>query len=1177
MHLSEEIARTLIDLNPYPDQHIIDPNMAERQFHVILKGFNYLIQPGNDFLYIADEVGLGKTYISLGIASLLRLYSDHPESYVDTILVPKRNLQFKWHKEIRNFITHNYLQTDNRVKSVLDMPVGRLDDNSIKEEFISFPKEQPKYVIYRNSTFSVGSAADELDLEWARKLESKLPMEQQVLFSKIVRRFRRKDQHILIKRAYAYLLNYTCPEIDLLIVDEAHNFKHGIGNSVSIRNQLSGRYFGAINDDPDLFEAFPELEEYSQPKVRKLLFLSATPINRSLAEIKNQLDCFLPVHRFSTIEEHLLESEINNSLNEFLIRGVMNLKWNNKVYSRNGYRHEHRKGNVEMSETADFQRIKDESTALFLSLVQYKTIRELKFKSNNQFEMGMLAGFESFARAASSYEEETLSSRNEKEAKDDGVIRDLVDDYYQQFDAYPPHPKQESLVEELFSLMQQQKKALVFVRRIASVREIERKLFKKYSDFLIEKVKKIGAKFHSPAVKRLLENYKDEHIEEQINRVIGLIAERTLPELKGELLWQPEPNSSQEELITTQLTEIYRSMASLPELDQFRDEVRDHARLKIVRSDLRELAILLLRRIWRGEISLADENGEEDDDENTITEHLDQEEKAPYFFQKFFYKDGKKFKDRSYTKDWYELNLLLFNDKYHLFDINQSVLQTAPEFRSKSNEYNRFRTYSKMTIKAIRSNSSTHAIVHDDYRTNTFMTTLLLDLCKDEFANWVNTFRSKQSHDGSNLKILDDLEYLIEIIKSIFRSGSGLLPTFIAEAVPVKKEQAKDGFIQSMQSLLEGEFEFVLKEVKQIITDYQKLVSRNFDDLEKIRYSLIQQLPVCGVSGQHKRDVRKTATQFRMPGYPFVLIATDILKEGEDLHAYCKNVYHYGIAWNPSDMEQRTGRVDRIDSLAYRELRRVESSSLGQIPFKAKLQVFYPYLADTIEVNQMLHLFKGMDQFIEIFYNNLSQKPDQTSKAMADEIVLDIPEQPVGLLVSKYDFDTFCSSMNGNDAELNVSQLLLGLSKDELMFKMEEIFEQLNGWEYFIEPFFDRSRLIIKADVNLDGRRGPFSLYCTHNHLPGSFDIYMESVIGRVHILGRACVKAKMLNLLEENIIRENLGFTLKESNSLVFLTLRVEFGESTLGILHKLERLVRITDEMEYNLTGEDEKIDRS
>ena len=68
--------------------------------------------------------------------------------------------------------------------------------------------------------------------------------------------------------------------------------------------------------------------------------------------------------------------------------------------------------------------------------------------------------------------------------------------------------------------------------------------------------------------------------------------------------------------------------------------------------------------------------------------------------------------------------------------------------------------------------------------------------------------------------------------------------------------------------------------------------------------------------GVNKRLVR----QFRMPGFPLVLATTDVLQEGEDLHTFCGKVLHYGISWTPSAMEQRTGRIDRIDSLVQRNL-----------------------------------------------------------------------------------------------------------------------------------------------------------------------------------------------------------------------------------------------------------------
>jgi hypothetical protein len=50
MILSNQEARKIINLNP---KGLIDVDIAERQFEVIVKGFNHLNQSKNNFLYIA--------------------------------------------------------------------------------------------------------------------------------------------------------------------------------------------------------------------------------------------------------------------------------------------------------------------------------------------------------------------------------------------------------------------------------------------------------------------------------------------------------------------------------------------------------------------------------------------------------------------------------------------------------------------------------------------------------------------------------------------------------------------------------------------------------------------------------------------------------------------------------------------------------------------------------------------------------------------------------------------------------------------------------------------------------------------------------------------------------------------------------------------------------------------
>jgi ERCC4-related helicase len=51
---------------------------------------------------------------------------------------------------------------------------------------------------------------------------------------------------------------------------------------------------------------------------------------------------------------------------------------------------------------------------------------------------------------------------------------------------------------------------------------------------------------------------------------------------------------------------------------------------------------------------------------------------------------------------------------------------------------------------------------------------------------------------------------------------------------------------------------------------------------------------------------------FNTPFYPEILIASSVMAEGVDLHLNCRHVIHHDLDWNPSSLEQRTGRIDRL-------------------------------------------------------------------------------------------------------------------------------------------------------------------------------------------------------------------------------------------------------------------------
>src|SRR5664279_747519 len=70
--------------------------------------------------------------------------------------------------------------------------------------------------------------------------------------------------------------------------------------------------------------------------------------------------------------------------------------------------------------------------------------------------------------------------------------------------------------------------------------------------------------------------------------------------------------------------------------------------------------------------------------------------------------------------------------------------------------------------------------------------------------------------------------------------------------------------------------------------------------------------PVRRASGQTDRHVReRLIALFNTPFAPDLLVASSVMGEGIDLHHECRFVIHHDLDWNPSVLEQRTGRQDR--------------------------------------------------------------------------------------------------------------------------------------------------------------------------------------------------------------------------------------------------------------------------
>lgn len=909
----------------------IGRELANRQLAVIEKSYEYLSRPGNNLIYIADEVGLGKTYIAAGIAALFRHFSPHMASHKDIIIVPKENLQEKWQKELRNFTSNNYLGGSTLLVDQYNQ------GQAIKRQLTPVMLEDA-LTIFKMSSFSYLAQPRRAHTELYDLLFHDVfnghSLAEEVLNIAWDKGYFNKDEKNRLKKITAYLLNALSPSIDCVIVDEAHNYKHGLGNTDhdgSLRNELTARFLGAQEDKTLLldFRSLRQLVKF--PLAAKVVCLSATPKDRNLMEIKNQLSCFSNRHLLSDVQN---AEQLKAVLKNFMIRGNLEYQFNEEEISRNQCRWEHRLGNTNKGMEPEPLQLEDSFESIFWQLMQYKSLKHLEQKNGASFETGMLAGFESYqldmsrrAEAAEEKEYEQVVHRDKKSSQDTNVIREMVESYQQHFSHdLPPHPKQNKLENEILVQLGRQEKSLVFVRRIATVYELEKRLLAKYEQEVATKQLRLPGRFmkyQSDTLRAMLNAFNEKNIAEHKDELFAKLGSR--PEIIRcckELLQEHDVHSFLLIKFAYEREENFRK-----EVKEFitRNKEKVSPQLKeVVISALKSSSVMFIAQLE--EMVLAEQK---DDEEMN-------EEDSSYFFSKYFKpgQPGHRFKKYLSGKDWFDID----------FDKQSTVLST-----------------------------------------------LLFRYCSDEMAGWLSKERKQE-----------DKEVLNTILKSVFRNGAGLLPCYVAYSA----EPLKFGAILiDLMEKPDAPFHYLMKEIRTILLDFDLLVAINFQekDIKKIQVALQQLVPVVGTSGQDGKNRGAIATRFRMPGYPYVLVTTDIFREGEDLHTYCQNIYHYGIAWNPSDMEQRTGRIDRINSMSYRKLHKEQALS-----FDNSIHVFYPYLSQSVEVNQVANLLKNVNQFIETFNEIDRDNKYESEISIYNRLKeTDIPMAIRNRLKSKFDVQEF--------------------------------------------------------------------------------------------------------------------------------------------------------------------------
>jgi hypothetical protein len=579
---------------------------------------------------------------------------------------------------------------------------------------------------------------------------------------------------------------------------------------------------------------------------------------------------------------------------------------------------------------------------------------------------GLCRGFLETAKVADTDEStfdgaEQTDDQLEREGIDSVAVGDLARSYRETFGEPLPHPKMDAVVESLAADLPQAEKTLVFVRRVKSVSELADKLCRRYDEWLRPRLRELVGEQLAPSVDQLFERYRAE---------AGARSWEELVQGRG-----------RDDEETTDTSEVDEA-AELPDEEDagsretffswfFRGAgpsgVLSGAAFRRNRLDS-ESAVL---STFFEDNHAAEVLGWPPDVVAALGEAIDRPAAEV----------GRALRELAFSLARFDSKAQRLPRRRIYFGYQEAALRLLEGSRS------RLQDRARAVRQALFPGALPSRLLEvppgfpeaeEHLATRTFFTELRR---RPELRAEIWPAPT----GGSDDERLRDSERRRELLSAVVRLGHPLVE-FWALAIrrlggvelqaQEQDDNGADGLIDDFLDLLQSQRnEHGLtswRELALVGRHHELILNVNFPqaqtaalgELARLYGSPLQaQTPIAGVSGGvNSRAVR----QFRMPGYPLVLVSTDVLQEGEDLHLFCSNVVHYGITWTPSAMEQRTGRVDRISSLTHR---RLTSLPEGQPANAAKLlQVYYPYLEDTVEVLQVDRVLERMNRFLELMH-----------------------------------------------------------------------------------------------------------------------------------------------------------------------------------------------------------------
>lgn len=951
--ISVSSAEALIDFSAGVEERA---QLAKQQIEGSVALYNIL--QSTQLAYLADEVGMGKTYVALGTIALMR--KKQPNLRV-LYLLPKNNVRDKWVKDYKSFVEHNYLHDDLVVRSLDRSPAAPYVicpnlESLIREAALG--NNQDIFICTSALSFALGNDTKSIKTSLVR-LKSIYSANTDAIDALLDRLSDATIEGAPLgelkqqcKQLWARAINRIMPKFDLIVVDEAHNFKRGV--STSDRNSNLATILGTSKVE----------EEKLLTLTDKVLLLSATPYEYDLRELDNQFKLF-----GETALSKLDNSERESRLPKFMVRRLNELDISGKPHTRNMYRHEHRAGDHAQVEMNDSQK-------LFAALMQKRISDHLRDNFAGKYQTGLLASFESYVPSTLGDKEHATFDGDDEErkedAKDESVINQLITSYLQEFNHMPPHPKMDWVVKQLHGQVYTHgKKQLIFVRRVASVGELKRK-FEEYYDRQF-----IGQYIHEDVFVKEMHSYYTQH------KYSGLIDSELISE---DVQQSDEGESASDDFFAW----FYRGRNDYVErtIEQRKSSNSDsrwvtphNFRQKVAqRSVMFELNWVRMLRL-NSDISYTNDQLRcyADKLEASATDTDDQKrfQVAQYCYLHCL-KD-----DVSADRKLKQVALRLLNYLYHAKppkismtdrDKLANILGSVTFFEQVNQKLNQlFPLWGEEDFVESILNQTDSLKQDRAIHLREILRMVIGYICRVDHP-WVDLYSVRGEPN--------EQDAFIQILKS-------------------QKKNAPNLAFSSYQILTS-----IAQNIDLIVKlNFSEAYRKDHGDLMRYISNQIRNLQsTAGASGINSGDRSPLARRFRMPGYPMVLISTDVFQEGEDLHTFCDAVSHYGLSSSPIALEQKVGRVDRIGSLAQRKISLNNKKASDHF-----IQVRYPHIQQSVEYIQVQQSASNLNQFIRNLHKISNDSHELVFDVSIDEQLSAIEPQITDYLQSPFLADSHFS------------------------------------------------------------------------------------------------------------------------------------------------------------------------